>query len=76
MPLSGFNKNNNGNFRLVIQIHHHRHGQLVQDPGAAARGPQEADGDPAEGHRQHEAAEDDLVCVHHRLQAKPPRPFR
>ena len=61
---------------LHFQIHHNWHWQLVQDPGAAARGPQEADGDAAEGHCQHEAAEDDIVCVNHCLQTKPAGPFR
>ena len=55
---------------FFVQVHDERHGQLVQDSGAAARGPEEADGDSAEGHCQHEETEDDAIRVHDRFQEK------
>ena len=55
---------------FFVQVHDERHGQLVQDSGAAARGPEEADGDAAEGHCQHEETEDDAIRVHDRFQEK------
>ena len=59
-----------------LQVHDHRLGQLVQDAGDAARGPQEADGDAPEGHPQHEAAENDALRLHHGFQTQSLGPFR